>query len=93
MLTLLTPNARSASAFSCETVAGFISIVNSSTPEKSIRSRKPPIRNFNCGVESAVGVPPPKKTVLGRKPSASNSASVRTASKKACVLFRSLASL
>src|SRR5438105_4026523 len=50
------------SALRAETLPGFASIVHSFTCDRSSRSRNPCRRNSSCGVESAVGVPPPTPT-------------------------------
>ncbi len=60
------PERRRSTAFSSETVAGFISRVHSVSSLRSSRARRPVRRYSSCGVESALGVPPPKKIVRGR---------------------------
>ncbi len=74
-----TPAARRPAQWSAVTVAGFASTVNSSTPAKSNRCRRPSISRTISAGGSSVGVPPPKKTVRGAtgRSAAHRSASAR----------------
>ena len=72
----LTPHSRYIRAFSVETVEGLHSIVHSVTRPAGIRSR---MRRINAA-GNRLGVPPPKKIVVGASWGANRSSSSSSAS-------------